>query len=162
TLERPSTVETFINGRSVQQTRLNPGTYDIRDFPFAQGANDVRLVIRDDIGRENVINFSLNFDRSLLARGLTEFGVFGGLESNPAADGIDDSATLGASGFYPRGLSDELTAGGNFRVNENGGVLGAEMVWASPIGTVGGDVAASSINGIGEGYAVNASFERTF
>ena len=162
TLERPSTVETFINGRSVQQTRLNPGTYDIRDFPFAQGANDVRLVIRDDAGRESVINFSLNFDRSLLARGLTEFGLFGGLESNPGGDGIDYSDTLGASGFYRRGLSDELTAGGNFRVNDSGGVLGAEMVWASPIGTLGGDIAASSINGIGEGYAVNASFERTF
>lgn len=162
TLERASTVETFINGRSVQQTRLNPGTYDIRDFPFAQGANDVRLVIRDDTGRENVINFSLNFDRSLLARGLTEFGLFGGLESNPGGDGIDYSDTLGASGFYRRGLSDELTAGGNFRLNENGGVLGAEMVWASPIGTLGGDVAASSIYGIGEGYAINASFERTF
>ena len=162
TLERASTVETFINGRSVQPTRLNPGTYDIRDFPFAQGANDVRLVIRDDTGRENVINFSLNFDRSLLARGLTEFGLFGGLESNPGGDGIDYSDTLGASGFYRRGLSDELTAGGNFRINENGGVVGAEMVWASPIGTLGGDVAASSINGIGEGYAINASFERTF
>ncbi len=162
TLERASTVETFINGRSVQQTRLNPGTYDIRDFPFAQGANDVRLVIRDDTGRENVINFSLNFDRSLLASGLTEFGLFGGVESNPGGDGIDYSDTLGASGFYRRGLTDELTAGGNFRVNENGGVVGAEMVWASPIGTLGGDIAASSINGIGEGYAINASFERTF
>lgn len=162
TLERASTVETFINGRSVQQTRLNPGTYDIRDFPFAQGANDVRLVIRDDTGRENVINFSLNFDRSLLASGLTEFGLFGGVESNRGGDGIDYSDTLGASGFYRRGLTDELTAGGNFRVNENGGVIGAEMVWASPIGTLGGDIAASSINGIGEGYAINASFERTF
>jgi len=162
TLDRPSTVETFINGRSVQQTRLNPGTYDIRDFPFAQGANDVRLVIRDDTGRENVINFSLNFDRSLLARGLAEFGVFTGLESTPGPDGVDYSDTLGASGFYRRGLTDELTAGGNFRVNENGGVLGTEVVWASPIGTLGGDIAASSVNGIGEGFAVNASFERTF
>jgi outer membrane usher protein len=162
TLERASTVETFINGRSVQQTRLNPGTYDIRDFPFAQGANDVRLVIRDDTGRENVINFSLNFDRSLLARGLTEFGFFGGLESNPGGQGIEYSDTLGASGFYRRGLTDELTAGGNFRVNDRGGVVGAEMVWASPFGTLGGDVAASSVEGVGEGVAINASFERTF
>lgn len=162
TLERASTVETFINGRSVQQTRLNPGTYDIRDFPFAQGANDVRLVIRDDTGRENVINFSLNFDRSLLARGLTEFGLFGGVESRSSGDRIHYSDTLGASGFYRRGFSDELTAGGNFRFNDRGGVLGGEMVWASPIGTVGGDIAASSVSDIGEGYAINASFERTF
>lgn len=162
TLERASTVETFINGRSVQQTRLNPGTYDIRDFPFAQGANDVSLVIRDDAGRENVINFSLNFDRTLLQRGLAEFGFFGGVESSTSGTGIEYSDTLGASGFYRRGLRDDLTGGANFRVNENGGVIGAEVVWASPIGTLGGDIATSSVNGVGEGYAINASFERTF
>lgn len=162
TLERASTVETFINGRSVQQSRLEPGTYDIRDFPFAQGANDVRLVIRDDAGRENVINFSLNFDRSLLERGLSEFGFFAGVESSTGGTGIEYSDTLGASGFYRRGLRDDLTGGANFRVNENGGVIGTEVVWASPIGTLGGDIAASTVNGIGEGYAINASFERTF
>ena len=162
TLERASTVETYINGRSVQQTRLEPGTYDIRDFPFAQGANDVRLVIRDDSGRETVVNFSLNFDRSLLARGLAEFGVFAGVESTPSNDGLDYTDQVGGSGFYRRGLTDELTAGANFRVNNDGAVVGTEAVWASPIGTLGGDVAASSINGIGEGYAVNVSFERTF
>ena len=69
---------------------------------------------------------------------------------------------MGGSGFYRRGLTDELTAGANFRVNNDGAVVGTEAVWASPIGTLGGDVAASSINGIGEGYAVNVSFERTF
>lgn len=162
TLERASTVETYINGRSVQQTRLEPGTYDIRDFPFAQGANDVRLVIRDDAGRETVVNFSLNFDRSLLARGLAEFGVFAGVESTPGNDGLDYTDQVGGSGFYRRGLTDSFTAGANFRVNNDGGVVGTEAVWASPIGTIGGDVAASSINGIGEGYAVNVSFERTF
>ena len=68
TITQSSTVETFVNGVSVQQTRLQPGTYDIGDFPFAQGANDVRLVVRTDSGRESVVSFSIAFDRNLLAK----------------------------------------------------------------------------------------------
>jgi outer membrane usher protein len=162
TLVRPSTVETFINGRSVQQMRLNPGTYDIRDFPFAQGANDVRLVIRDDFGGENVVSFSINFDRTLLATGLTEFGFFAGVESPFSGDGRDYTSTPAASGFYRRGVSDELTAGANFQVNDRGGVVGGEAVWAAPIGKIGVDLAASNVNDIGSGYALNMGYERAF
>lgn len=160
TIVRPSTVETFINGRSVQQTRLNPGTYDIRDFPFAQGANDVQLVVRDDSGVQSTISFSINFDRTLLARGLTEFGLFAGVESPFTAGGRRYTSNPTASGFFRRGLSDELTAGANFQANKDGGVVGLESVWASPLGTIGVDVAVSRIGGIGTGYALNLGFER--
>lgn len=159
TLTRASTVETIVNGQTVQQTRLNPGTYDITDFPFAQGANDVRLVIRDDTGRENVISFSINFDRTLLSAGLSEFGLFAGVEAPFSAGGRSYSGTPIASGFYRRGVSDELTVGGNFQANDKGGVAGAEVVWASPIGTLAFNLAGSKNKGIGSGYAVNIGYE---
>jgi outer membrane usher protein len=162
TLVRPSTVETFINGQSVQQTRLNPGTYDIRDFPFAQGANDVRLVIRDDAGIESTVSFSINFDRTLLAPGLTEFGLYAGVKAPFDGGGRSYTGAPVASGFFRRGLSETLTAGANFQASERGGVLGGEGVWASRIGTLGIDLAASSIDRIGQGYAVNIGYERIF
>lgn len=160
TLVRPSTVETLINGRSVQQTRLEPGTYDIRDFPFAQGSNDVQLLIRDDAGIESRISFSINFDRNLLALGLTEFGLFAGVASPFAANGRRYTNDPVASGFIRRGLSDELTAGANFQAAKDGAVVGGEAVWASPFGTVGADLAVSRISGIGTGYALNLGYER--
>jgi outer membrane usher protein len=162
TLVRPSTVEVFINGRSVQQTRLNPGSYDVSDFPFAQGGNDVRLVIRDDAGIESVFSFSIFFDRSLLAAGLTEFGLYAGTRTDFDQDGREYTGEAAASGFYRRGLTDDLTAGGNFQAGTRGGVVGGEVVWASRMGTIGMDLAGSSVEGIGEGYALNASFERVF
>lgn len=162
TLERASTVETYVNGSLVQQTRLNPGTYDIQDFPFAQGANDVQLVIRDDSGRSNTIDFTINFDRNLLAAGLSEFGVYGGVRSPFSPDGRRYTGDPVASGFYRRGLTEELTAGGNFQVVTDGAVLGGELVWASPVGTLGFDLAGSQVSGIGSGYAFNVSFERAF
>ncbi|MFN3931007.1 MAG: fimbria/pilus outer membrane usher protein [Brevundimonas sp.] len=162
TLVRPSTVEVFINGRSVQQTRLNPGSYDVSDFPFAQGGNDVRLVIRDDTGVESVVSFSIYFDRSLLAAGLTEFGLYVGSETEFGQDGREYTSEPGASGFYRRGLSDVLTAGANFQVNSRGAVVGGEAVWAAPLGTIGMDLAVSSVEGVGEGYALNLGYERVF
>jgi outer membrane usher protein len=42
-LESPSKVEVLVNGQPAQVLRLPPGQYDIRNFPFAQGANDVQL-----------------------------------------------------------------------------------------------------------------------
>lgn len=161
TLTRPSTIETIVNGQTVQQTRLNPGTYDIGDFPFAQGSNDVRLIIRDDTGREQVVSFSLNFDRTLLAAGLTEFGLYAGVEAPFSLNGRSYSDRPVASGFYRRGLTDELTAGGNFQLSDKGGVAGAEIVWAAPLGTLAFNLAGSKNDGVGSGYAFNAGYEFT-
>lgn len=161
TLTRPSTIETIVNGQTVQQTRLNPGTYDIGDFPFAQGSNDVRLIIRDDTGREEVVSFSLNFDRTLLAAGLTEFGVYAGVEAPFSLNGRSYSKRPAFSGFYRRGVTDELTAGANFQVTNKGGVAGAEIVWAAPLGTLAFNLAGSKTETVGSGYAVNVGYEFT-
>ncbi|MFC7379447.1 fimbria/pilus outer membrane usher protein [Brevundimonas sp. GCM10030266] len=162
TLVRPSTVEVFINGRSVQQTRLNPGSYDVSDFPFAQGSNDVRLVIRDDTGVESVFSFSIFFDRSLLAAGLTEFGVYAGGLTDFGPDGREYTSEATASGFFRRGFTDSFTAGANFQASGRGAVVGGETVWASRWGTIGLDLAVSSIEDVGEGYALNIGYERVF
>jgi len=162
TLTRASTVETFVNGSLVQQTRLAPGTYDIRDFPFAQGSNDVRLVLRDDAGVENVLDFSINFDRTLLAPGISEFGLYAGVQTPFTGAGRHYTKRPIASGFYRRGFNESFTAGANFQVGKRGGVAGVEAVWATPLGTLGFDLAASKVRGTGAGYAFNASFERNF
>lgn len=162
TLVRASTVETYVNGSLVQQTRLNPGTYDIRDFPIAQGANDVRLVLRDDAGVESSIDFSINFDRTLLAAGIAEFGLYAGFVTPFTGSGRRYTDRPIASGFYRRGMSESLTAGGNFQIGERGGVAGTEIVWAAPLGTIGFDLAASRVSGIGTGYALNIGLERNF
>ena len=162
TLIRPSTVEAFINGQSVRQIRLQPGTYNVRDFPFGQGANDVQLVITDDAGGRETIEFSLFFDRSLLAPGLAEYAVYVGTTTDFEGGQRSYTSDLVSTGFYRRGLSESLTGGTNYQVQQGGAVIGGEIVWANPIGTLGLDIAASQNDGIGSGYALNASFQRLF
>ncbi|WP_395397544.1 fimbria/pilus outer membrane usher protein [Novosphingobium sp. BL-8A] len=159
TLTRASTVETIVNGQSVQVTRLNPGTYDIGDFPFAQGSNNVQLLVRDDSGRENVISFSINFDRTLLAAGISEFGLYAGVKAPFTTGGRHYTNDPIASGFFRHGLTEELTVGANFQAQQRGGVGGAEVVWASPIGTLSLNAAGSHNTSIGNGYAINIGYE---
>lgn len=160
TLTRPSTVEAFINGQPVRRIRLEPGTYDIRDFPFVQGANDVRLEIEDEAGVRNVIEFSLFFDRTLLEPGLTEFGIYAGVRA-PFANRSRDYrfGEPAASGFIRRGITPTLTGGLNFQLQQRGGVIGVEAVTATSLGTFGGDIAFSKVDQVGSGYAVNLGYQ---
>ena len=163
TLLRPSTVEAFINGQPVRQVRLDPGTYNVSDFPFAQGANDVRLQITDDTGVSETIEFSLFFDRTLLQPGITEFGLYAGILAPFTGRGRDyRSDQPAANGFVRRGLTQRFTGGLNFQVQKTGVVAGVEGVLASSLGTIGFDLAASTNRGFGSGYAFNIGIQRTF
>src|SRR5690606_36119699 len=44
TLDRDATVEAFVNGRLVRTIRLQASSYDLSNFPFVQGSNDVDLI----------------------------------------------------------------------------------------------------------------------
>ena len=160
TINRESTVEAFINGNSVRTIRLQPGTYDVSDFPFVQGSNDVQLVIQDDAGQREVVSFSIFIDRTQLAAGLSEYAFYAGVGSDRRGGSIDYGGKAAASGFYRYGLSENLTLGGNFQYFDGSGMVGAEGVWGSPLGTIGGDVAFSQLDSAGSGWAVNLSYER--
>jgi outer membrane usher protein len=160
TVERDSTVEAFVNGRSVRTIRLTPGTYDVGDFPFVQGSNDVELVIVDDTGQREVVSFSLFIDRTQLAPGLSEYGFYGGVRSSRLGDSIEYSDDFAANGFYRYGLNERLTIGANFQYSEEASLVGGEAVWGSEIGTIGGDIALSQLDNGGSGWAANVSFER--
>lgn len=160
TIQRESTVEAFINGRSVRTIRLSPGVYDVSDFPFVQGSNDVRLVITDDTGLQEVTSFSLFIDRTQLAAGLSEYGLHAGVMTARIGGEIDYSDDYVVSGFYRRGLTDNLTLGGNIQAAEGAYLAGLEGVWGNELGTFGGDFAVSDLDTAGSGWAVNASYER--
>lgn len=160
TVGRDSTVEAFVNGRSVRTIRLTPGTYDVSDFPFVQGSNDVELVIVDDTGQREVVSFSLFIDRTQLAPGLSEYGFYGGVRSSRLGESIEYSEDFAANGFYRYGFNEALTLGANFQYSEAASLVGGEAVWGSGLGTIGGDVAFSHLDNGGSGWAVNASFER--
>ncbi|HEY1750667.1 MAG TPA: fimbria/pilus outer membrane usher protein [Caulobacteraceae bacterium] len=158
TLERASTVQTIINGRTVQQIRLAPGVYNLNDFPFAQGANNVQLLIQDDSGQREALNFSIFFDRSLLKTGLTEFGLYGGVESSNIGGSVDYTGVPAVTGFVRHGFNDWLTAGANFQADSHVQMAGVESLWGTKIGAIGADLAVSHADVGGAGFALNLGY----
>ena len=162
-LTRPGTLEALINGRPVRKIRLDPGTYNVRDFPFVQGTNDVQFNIEDDAGGIQSIRFSQFFDRTLLAPGLTEFSLSAGIFAPFVGSSRDyQTGEPAAAGWFRRGISDSVTLGGNFNARKDGLTAGAESVLATRFGTLGLDAAVSSIKGIGSGYAFDLGFQKSF
>ncbi|HLI67505.1 MAG TPA: fimbrial biogenesis outer membrane usher protein [Caulobacteraceae bacterium] len=163
TLAQPSTVQAYINGLLIRQIRLDPGVYNLRDFPFAQGANNVSLVITNPAGQTETVRFSLFFDANLLAPGLSEFGFYAGFLAPFAGSGPDYHFDQpGASGYYRRGITQNLTLGANFQIQKTGGVGGVEATWATPFGTVEANLAGSYNRYIGSGYAAGFQYTNTF
>lgn len=159
-LERPSTVEVYINGQIVRRLQLNPGNYDLSDFPFIQGSNDVRLAIIDDAGRTEVVRFNVFFDQTQLAEGLSEFGFYAGVKSSLDLSGPDYSDDWIATGFYRTGVSDNLTLGGNFQADERSRLVGVEAVAGTSLGTVGLQFGFSSSEYAPSGSAATLTFQR--
>jgi outer membrane usher protein len=160
TLARQSTVEVYVNGQQVRRIQLGPGSYNLRDFPFAQGGNDIRLNVLDDTGRTEVLRFNLFLDQTQLGKGLSEFGLYAGVKAPLGVHGPVYSDEWITSGFYRRGLSDTVTLGANFQADDQVQMVGVEAVFGTPIGTFGTQAAYSHTNGYGDGYALQATFQR--
>lgn len=161
-LERPATVEIFVNGSLARRTRLNPGNYNLSDFPYTQGANDIRVNIVDGSGRQETLRFNIFLDQTQLAKGLTEFGIYAGVQAPLGIDGPDYSDDLVFTGFVRHGVSDELTLGANLQLDEQSAMGGVEAVFGTSFGTFSSNLAASHVDGIGEGWAATVSFQRVF
>ena len=162
TLNRPSQVEVYVNGQLIRRVALQPGTYNLSDFPFTQGANDVRLAITDDTGRVTVLRFNIFFNQTQLAKGLSEFGLYAGVEAPLGATGPIYTDQFMVSGFYRRGITDDLTLGFNAQADHRTQMEGLDAVLATSIGTLAGQVALSTQLHLGNGWAGMLTFQRLF
>ncbi len=152
-IDRPTLVDIRVNGASIRQMRLEPGQYDIGDFPFLTGQNEVEIYAFDDFNQRLVTRFSQFFSANLLRPGLSEFAFSIGLPQERDRRGTiqyGDGQPL-ASGFFRRGLSESLTLGINAQANRFGWLTGVEGGWASPIGSFIANVALSSNQDAGRG-----------
>ncbi|PKL11253.1 MAG: hypothetical protein CVV52_14560, partial [Spirochaetae bacterium HGW-Spirochaetae-8] len=76
-LEEPSTVEVFINERSVYRRELGIGTYRLKDFVFTQGANHAKVVV-SPVGATEPSKeefFLLGYDSRLQSKGDTLYSL---------------------------------------------------------------------------------------
>lgn len=105
----PSTVDVFINNALVSRQNVPPGPFTISNLPVISGAGEVQLVVRDVMGREQIITRPFYASQSLLREGLKNYSVeFGFVRENFGINSNDYGSWLG-SGTFRRGMSDNLT-----------------------------------------------------
>ena len=144
-VERHSEVQVIVNGHEVRRLHLSPGEYDLSDLPLTSGTNDVKLKIKDEFGKEEFVDFSILFNRTLLNPGISEWSLTGGIKTNsgPLSPGYDDEIPL-MSAIYRRGLSDTLTGSLSAQGTIGSGLLGANGLVQTPLGLLSVDAALSA------------------
>lgn len=158
-LDQPSRVDVFVNGNLRRTLNLQPGNYNLEDLGFTGGGNEVRLVIEDDTGRRSTLDLTVFFDSTLLAPGVTEFGLAGGIRSELRADArsyFENEPVV--SGFLRHGLSNALTFGANAQADHLGGLVGGEATFATPVGAFSLEAAYSREWDNGSGYGLNLDY----
>jgi len=153
TLDRPALVSFEVNGAIVSEQNLEPGNYDISDFPLVFGANNVRVFVDDGTATREVANFSTFVDLDLLEQGLTTFGVSAGLRRETGTGRSrrygDDPVLLG---YYNRGLSQRLTAGAQAEFGSDHALVGSRAVYGSRVGVFGVEANVSRRSEFGTGF----------
>jgi len=105
----PSTVDVFVNNALVSRQNVPPGPFSISNLPVVTGTGEVRLVVRDVLGREQLVTQPFYASQALLREGLVDFSSELGLvRNNFGISSFDYGSWLGSS-TVRRGMSDHFT-----------------------------------------------------
>lgn len=105
----PSTVEMYVNDVLRQISNVPTGPFVIDNFPLLTESGNVRMVVRDILGRETVIEQSFFTSSQLLTSGLNDWSIEAGSvrrDMGIASNHYDSGFT---SGTWRHGYSDTLT-----------------------------------------------------
>jgi outer membrane usher protein len=156
----PSTVDVFVNNQLVTSSQLPPGPFVIDRLPTVSGTGDVSVVVRDALGREEVLTQSFYSSVTLLAQGLSQYSVnLGKIRDNYALESNDYGPMLGEAS-YRRGITDAITLEGHAEYLA-GDAHAAGLNAAFGLGQIGviNVTAANGGDASGSGWLSGAGFE---
>lgn len=123
-LDTPSTVELFVDGRSVTRLQLPAGPYVLDDLPvWNNGVGALSVEITDAFGNRRVVEQPFYLGSGLLSAGEREFDVAVGLP-RVATDRYGDRPAVRAA--WRRGFTDQLTLGLEASATSDRYLLGGE------------------------------------
>ena len=144
TLERDSEVDVFVNGVLTETLDLPAGSFDLVNFPAANGANDVRLEVRDSFGRTESTRFSFYSETELLAEDLLDFSIAFGAPRKRSGAGYEyDFEDWQVSGFANYGITSSFNLGVNGQFSEERNQVGLSGNFGTPAGVFGVDTSVS-------------------
>ena len=156
----PSTVDVFVNNALVRRTTIPPGPFSIANIPSISGGGDVRVVVRDLLGREQILNQPFYGSAQLLKGGLDDFSYEAGLTRQDFGVASDHYERPAGAATYRRGLTDNVTAEARAEHSDQASVLGGSGVFrAGALGIASATYAASDSEA-GKGSLAAVGVER--
>ena len=156
----PSVVDVYVNNVLSNQREVSAGPFELQDLPIVTGSGEVRLVVRDALGRETLTTQSFYATPLLLRPGLHDFSYeIGFLRHNFASPG-DGYGKMVVSGTHRYGFSPALTGELHVEATKEKKVIGASAaILPSRLGLFSLSAAASHSRK-GNGTLLGLSFER--
>lgn len=107
----PSEADVYLDGLHLRNIKLTPGEFELKNINYYGGARDIRVVVKDAFGREQVINQDYYFASAGLREGLHEYSYNIGFVRQDYGLESNDYGKLATSAFHRYGVSDNLTLG---------------------------------------------------
>jgi len=105
----PSAVDFYVNNVLRLRRNVPSGPFTIQDLPVVTGQGDIRMVVRDMLGREQVVTQPFYASGGLLAPGLRDYSYEVGFERENYGLVSNDYGRLVAAVTKRRGFSDNFT-----------------------------------------------------
>ena len=147
----PSTVDLYVDNALRMRRQVPSGPFSIEDLPVPSGRGDARIVVRDILGREQIITQPFDTSSRLLKQGLHDYSYeVGFVRRNFGIDSNNYGRPM-AVGTHRLGLTEQFTGEvhGEFRGNQQTVGLGGVLMLPAA-GVLSGSFAAShSDRGVG-------------
>ncbi len=127
----PSQVDFYVGSTLVTRQRVAPGPFDIQNFAYYGGRRDVRVVIRDALGREQTVAYPFYFAPAGLAAGLHDYSYQAGWTRENAGQPDAGYGPFVASAFHQYGFTDHWTAGFRAEATTRAANAGPAVVYRS-------------------------------
>lgn len=160
TAATPSTVDFYVNNALRLKRDVPAGPFDIQDLPVLTGQGQLSMVVRDVLGREQVITQPFYASGGLLAPGLRSYSYEVGFERRNYALESDDYGRPLMVATERRGLSDTLTGELHVEIRPGQYTAGLGATWLlSTLGVATASVAGSSDDASGRGASFGLGFD---
>ena len=161
----PSTVDLYVNNHLVRQADVPIGPFSVRDIPVVTGSGQVQIVVRDVLGREQIIVEDFYASTVLLKKGLSDFSFSAGvMRENFAIESNDYGEFIGEL-TQRHGVTDSLTLEGHTEFSEdliNAGVTAFYNIGARGVAKTGLALSLDDISESGQLWTLGYQYIRNW
>lgn len=156
----PSTVDVYVDNALRSQQAINAGPFSIQNLPVLTGAGEVQLVVKDLLGREQVLTQPFFASSILLRPGLAEQAFEIGWQRNNYGQSSHDYSDPFAAFTYRRGLTPRLTTEVHLELQRNMAAAGLSAAASLPAisSVVEASVAMSHTDHLSPGTLLSTSY----